>query len=144
MLLQPKNRKYRKAQKCLSNLKKGVSRAHRLSFGSYGLKALEAGLVKASHVEALRRAISRNIKKIGRLWIRIYPYQPISRKPTKTRMGKGKGSVQYWVCPVERGQVLFEIRGSMPMVVAKEILQKASQKLPILTKFITYDSSLGL
>jgi large subunit ribosomal protein L16 len=102
---------------------------------------LEAGWLTASQIEASRRVIIRQIRKIGLIWIRIFPYKPISQKPTKTRMGKGKGSVQYWVCPVSPGRILFEIKGGIPKNVAKEVLKKASQKLPIATTITTYKSS---
>jgi large subunit ribosomal protein L16 len=105
------------------------------------LKALTHGWLKASQLEAVRRVIIRNIRKIGKIWIRVFAHKPISQKPTKTRMGKGKGSVQFWVCPVSPGRILFEIKGGITESVAKNVLIKASQKLPILTKFVTYKSS---
>ena len=161
MLLQPKNRKYRKDQKrykkfqlkknlnhlydenpCRSRAK-NTSKSHRLAFGSYGLKSLEKNQfnISASQIEAVRKVIVRRTRRIGQIWIRTFPYKPISEKPTKTRMGKGKGSVQYWVCPVKPGQILFEISGGIPQEIAKEILETSSQKLPILTKFVTYNSA---
>jgi large subunit ribosomal protein L16 len=142
---QPKNRKYRKDQKGVSrgNARTSLARAHRLApfGGTYGLKSLQANRLKASQIEAVRRAILRKLRKIGQIWIRTFPYKPISNKPTKTRMGKGKGNVQYWVCPVKPGQILFEIRGGISKEVAKEILSLGSQKLPVLTKFVTYESA---
>lgn len=160
MLVQPKNRKYRKDQKRYRKLKrpsqlgvrsvapcttraKNTSTAHRLSFGAYGLKSLEKNQsnIKASQIEAVRKVIVRRTRRIGQIWIRTFPYKPISEKPTKTRMGKGKGSVQYWVCPVKSGQILFEPSGGIPKEIAKEILEASSQKLPILTKFVTYSSA---
>ena len=108
-----------------------------LSFGSYGLKSLGAAHIRATQIEAVRRVIIRRIRKIGHIFIRTFPYKPISEKPTKTRMGKGKGSVQYFACPVKPGQVLFEIDGGIERGMAKEILERAGQKLPILTKFIS-------
>lgn len=137
----PKSRKYRKAQKnAIKSLRSGKNPNY-LSFGSFGLKSLNSGWIKASQIEATRRVIIRHIRKIGKMWIRVFADKPISQKPTKTRMGKGKGSVQFWVCPVSPGRILFEIRGSISENVAKMILKKASQKLPVLTKFVTYKSS---
>lgn len=150
MLLQPKNRKYRKDQKKTgSTCSAGVprpfqshkARSHRLSFGSFGLKSLEPNQLKASQLEAVRKVIIRDLRRIGHIWIRTFPYKPISKKPTKTRMGKGKGSVQYWVCPVKPGQILFEINGGLPLDAAKKVLERASQKLPVITKFVTYNTA---
>lgn len=139
MLLQPKKRKFRKEQK-LAFKRKSLQTNYLLSFGSYGLKAKESGFIKASQIEAVRKVIIRRLRKIGRIWIRIFPHKPITEKSAKTRMGKGKGSVQYWVCPVRSGQILFEINGSISEITAKNILKKATQKLPILTKFTKYKS----
>ncbi len=140
-MLIPKNRKYRKAQKSVKKSLRSGRYPHYLTFGSYGLKALNSGWLKPSHMEAVRRVLIRHLRNIGKIWIRVFPDKPISQKPTKTRMGKGKGSVQYWVCPVSPGRLLFEIKGSISPKFAKAILKKASQKLPILTKFVTYNSS---
>jgi len=140
MLSQPKNRKYRKDQK--SHKKKNLnSRDHRLAFGSYGLKSLEANQLKASQLESVRRVIIRRVRKIGKIWIRTFPSKPISTKPTKTRMGKGKGSVQFWVCPIQPGQIIIELSGSFSEEIAKETLELASQKLPVNTKFVKYNSA---
>ena len=144
MLLQPKNRKYRKDQKGSKNQKtvwKRQARSHRLSFGSYGLKSLEANWLKASQLEAVRRVIIRDLRKIGHIWIRTFPHKPVGKKPTKTRMGKGKGSVQYWVCPILSGQILFEINGGISKEAAKQILERASQKLPVITQFVSFMSA---
>ena len=97
--------------------------------------------MKASQMEAFRRVLVRRTRKFGRVFIRTFPYKPISGKPTKTRMGKGKGSVQFWVCPVKPGQILFEVAGAIPADALKELLKKASKKLPMRTKFITYNSA---
>jgi large subunit ribosomal protein L16 len=140
-MLIPKNRKYRKAQKSVKKSLRSGRYPQSLTFGSYGLKALNRGWLKASQLEAVRRVLIRHLRNIGKIWIRVFPDKPISQKPTKTRMGKGKGSVQFWVCPVAPGRILFEIKGSITQKFAKDILQKASQKLPILTKFVTYNSS---
>ena len=144
MLLQPKNRKYRKDQKGSKNQKtvfKRQARSHRLSFGSYGLKSLEANWLKASQLEAVRRVIIRDLRKIGHIWIRTFPHKPVGKKPTKTRMGKGKGSVQYWVCPILPGQILFEINGGISKEAAKHVLERASQKLPVITQFVSFMSA---
>jgi len=145
-LSQPNNRKYRKDQKGSKNQKtvwKRQARAHRLSFGSYGLKSLQAMPtgIKASQLEAVRRVIIRDLRKIGHIWIRTFPHKPVGKKPTKTRMGKGKGSVQYWVCPIQPGQILFEISGAVSSEAAKLILERASQKLPVLTQFVSFMSA---
>lgn len=139
-MLIPKYIKYKKTQKCVKKSLRSGKYPQYLKYGSYGLKAIESGWLKASQLEAVRRVIIRNIRNIGKIWINIYPNKPISKKPTKTRMGKGKGNVQYWVCPVSSGRILFEIKGSISYNIAKIILKKASKKLPILTKFVTYNS----
>lgn len=136
MLLQPKNTKFRKDQKASRRTKGMQGGATGPSFGSYGLKTLDGGNIKAAQIEAVRRVIIRKIRKIGKIWIRTFPYKPISNKPTKTRMGKGKGNVQYWVCPIKTGQMLFEINGGLTKENAKEILMQAAQKLPVHTKFV--------
>lgn len=133
--LRPKNRKYRKDQK--GSYKLIQSRSHRLSFGSYGLKCVsKVSYLTASQCEAVRRVIIRQIRKIGHIHIRTFPLKPISKKPTKTRMGKGKGGVNQWVCPIKPGQILFEIIGGISKQVAKEILERASHKLPVSSKFV--------
>lgn len=104
-------------------------------FGSYALKSLENGRLSGAQLEAARRVLSKKIKKIGKLWIRVFPFVPVSEKPLEVRMGKGKGYVEYWVCPIKAGQIIFEIEG-VSLDVAKEILAKASYKLPMKTKFI--------
>lgn len=139
MLIQPRNRKYKKDQKSFRK-KKALARANTLSFGSYGLKSLEVNRLKPNQLESLRRTIAKRVKKIAKIWIRCFPYKPISSKPTKTRMGKGKGSVQYWACPILPGQVIVELSGAVSEKVAKDILSLASQKLPVATKFISYNS----
>ena len=145
MLQQPKNRKYRKDRKNFIKINnKGIptaAKAHTLQYGCYGLKALECCLLKATHIESVRRVLIRDLRKIGNIWIRIFPSKPITSKPLKTRMGKGKGSVQYWAAPVKAGQILFEISGSVSNVFAQQILLKASQKLPIKAKFIGYNTA---
>lgn len=107
-----------------------------MSFGDYGIVSTECGWISARQIEAGRIAISRHVKKTGKLWIRIFPDKPITKKPIETRMGKGKGNVEEWVCVVKPGRVLFEIKGvSEPL--AREALRRASRKLPVLTKFVS-------
>ncbi len=132
-MMMPKNTKYRKAHKgrIHGNAKGGFT----LNFGEYGLKALEPERVTARQIEAARRAISRHVKRVGRLWIRIFPDVPVTRKPAEVRMGSGKGSVEFWVCRVKPGRVLFEVDGVTEQV-AREAFERAAAKLPIKTKFI--------
>jgi large subunit ribosomal protein L16 len=133
-MLQPKKTKYRKQHKGrIHGVAKGGSA---LNFGQYGLKALEPERVTSRQIEASRRAISRHVKRVGRLWIRIFPDVPVTSKPAEVRMGKGKGSVDRWVCRVKPGRVLFEIDG-VPEQVAREAFERAAAKLPIKTKFIS-------
>ena len=132
-MLSPKRLKFRKVHKGrIHGMAKGGSE---LSFGSYGLKALSPERVTARQIEAARRAITREMKRVGRLWIRIFPDLPVSDKPAEVRMGKGKGAVSHWAAPVTPGRILFEADG-VPLEVAKEALRLAAQKLPITTKFV--------
>ncbi len=132
-MLQPKKTKFRKAHKgrIHGNAKGGTS----IVFGKFGLKALQPERVTARQIEAARRVISRFIKRQGRIWIRIFPDLPVSSKPAEVRMGKGKGSVEYWACRVKPGRVMFELDG-VSEEIAKEALLKASAKLPIKAKFV--------
>ena len=132
-MLQPKKTKFRKAFKgrIHGNAKGGTS----LNFGSYGLKAMEPERITARQIEAARRAISRAIKRQGRLWIRIFPDVPVSSKPAEVRMGKGKGAVEYWVSVVKPGRVLFEV-ANVSEDQAKEAFRLAAHKLPIKTKVV--------
>lgn len=132
-MLMPKNTKYRKAHKgrIHGNAKGGFD----LNFGEYGLKALEPERVTARQIEAARRAISRHVKRAGRLWIRVFPDVPVTRKPAEVRMGSGKGSVEFWVCRVKPGRILFEVDGVSEQI-AREAFERAAAKLPIKTKFI--------
>ncbi len=132
-MMSPKKTKFRKAHKgrIHGNAKGGFT----LNFGEYGLKALEPERVTARQIEAARRAISRHVKRVGRLWIRIFPDVPVTRKPAEVRMGSGKGSVEFWVARVHPGRILFEIDG-VPEAIAREALTLAAAKLPIKTKFI--------
>lgn len=133
-MLLPKKTKYRKAFKgrIHGNAKGGSS----LNFGQHGLKALEPERVTARQIEAARRAISRHVRRVGRLWIRIFPDVPVTGKPAEVRMGKGKGSVEFWAVRIKPGRILFEIDG-VSEDVAREAFARAAAKLPIKTKFVT-------
>ena len=132
-MLQPKRTKFRKAFK--GRIHGVASSGTTLAFGQYGLKALEPERVSARQIEAARRALTRFMKRAGRVWIRVFPDVPVSKKPTEVRMGKGKGSVEFWACRVKPGRILFEIDG-IPHAVAKEALTLAAAKLPVKTRFI--------
>ncbi|MCC2644452.1 MAG: rpl16 [Burkholderiales bacterium] len=130
----PKYTKYKKAQKGF--MPKGKSlRCNQLNYGKYGIKAVEAGKITSRQIEATRRAIMRKIKRIGKVWIRIFPDIPVSRKPAEVRMGKGKGATEFWICKIKAGRILFEIDG-ISLIDAKKIFYNASSKLPVLTKFV--------
>ena len=137
-MLSPKRTKYRKAHK--GRVRGTDSKCTKLDFGSYGLKSLEPGRVTARQIEATRRAITRKIKRAGKLWIRIFPDIPVTSKPTEVRMGKGKGAVDYWMCRVKSGRILFELEG-VSFDLAKQAFQYGSAKLPIKTKFIYKDDA---
>ena len=133
-MLSPKRTKYRKAHKgrVHGNAKGGTN----LNFGAYGLKATTAGRVTARQIEAARRAITRHLKRAGRVWIRIFPDVPVSTKPTEVRMGKGKGSPEYWMCRVKPGRVMFEVDG-VAAALAKTAIERGAAKLPVATRFVT-------
>jgi len=133
-MLQPKRTKFRKAHKGrIHGLAKGGSD---LNFGAFGLKAVEPGRVTARQIEAARRAMTRHIKRAGKVWIRIFPDVPVSKKPTEVRMGKGKGAPEFWVARVKPGRVMFELDG-VSEELARAALERASAKLSIGTKFVT-------
>ena len=132
-MLQPARRKYRKEQK---GRNKGVAtRGNKVSFGEYGLKAITRGRLTARQIEAARRAMTRHIRRGGRIWIRIFPDKPISQKPAEVRMGNGKGNPEYWVAEIVPGKVLYEMDG-VDEVSAREAFRLASAKLPLLTTFV--------
>ena len=133
-MLMPKRTKYRKYQK--GRLKGNATRGTRITFGDFGIKALEPGRITSRQIEAARVAMTRRMKRVGKVWIRIFPDKPITKKPAETRMGKGKGSPEYWVAPVKPGRVLFEIGGGISEELAREALRLAAHKLPIKTKFV--------
>ena len=132
-MLQPKKTKFRKAHKgrIHGNAKGGAE----LAFGQFGLKSQEPERVTARQIEAARRAITREMKRAGRVWIRVFPDLPVSKKPVEVRMGKGKGSVEYWAARVHPGRILFEVDG-VPEDVAKEALRLGAMKLPIITRVV--------
>ncbi len=132
-MLQPKKTKFRKAHK--GRIKGVATSGTDLSFGQFGLKAMEPERVTARQIEAARRALTRHMKRAGRVWIRIYPDVPVSKKPLEVRMGSGKGAPELWVARVKPGRVIFEIDG-VPELVARESLTLAAAKLPIKTRFV--------
>ena len=132
-MLQPKRTKFRKQFK--GRIHGQAKGGFALNFGAYGLKALEPERLTARQIEAARRAMVRQMKRAGRLWIRIFPDVPVSKKPTEVRMGKGKGSPEYWVAKVKPGRILFELEG-VPADVAKRACELGAAKLPIKTKFV--------
>ena len=132
-MLSPKRSKYRKAHKGrVHGLAKGGTT---LNFGAYGLKASDPGRVTARQIEAARRAITRHIRRAGRVWIRIFPDVPVSHKPAEVRMGSGKGSPEFWICRVKPGRIMFELDG-VPGDIAREAFDLAAAKLPIATRFV--------
>ncbi|MEX2525349.1 MAG: 50S ribosomal protein L16 [Gammaproteobacteria bacterium] len=131
-MLQPKRTKFRKQQK---GRNRGMANSgNKVSFGEYGLKATTRGRITARQVEAARRAITRHVKRGGKLWIRIFPDKPISTKPLEVRMGKGKGNVEYWVAQIKPGKMLYEIEG-VSEELAREAFELAAAKLPVQTTF---------
>ena len=132
-MLQPKKTKFRKAHK--GRIKGLATSGAALAFGEYGLNATEPERLTARQSEAARRALTRHMKRAGRVWIRVFPDVPVSKKPLEVRMGSGKGAVEYWVARVKPGRVLFELDG-VPVQVAKEALALAAAKLPIKTRFV--------
>ena len=135
-MLQPKKPRYRKVQK---GRNRGIARkGSNLSFGSYGLQATGAGWLTARQIEAGRIAIARHMKRAGKIWIRIFPDKPLSKKPLETRMGKGKGAVEFWVAPVKPGRILFEIEG-VSKEMAFQALRLAGAKLPVKTQIVEWE-----
>ncbi len=133
-MLMPKRTKFRKMQK---GRRRGLAlRGSKVSFGDYGLQAVEPGWIKSRQIEAARVAITRRVKRVGKVWIRVFPDKPITLKPAETRMGKGKGNPEYWVAVVKPGRVLFEIDGVSPEL-AKEALRLGASKLPFKTRIVS-------
>ena len=131
-MLQPTRTKYRKAHK--GRIHGNASRCNYLNYGSFGLKAMEPGWITSRQIEACRISITRIVRKVGKMWIRIFPDKPITKKPAETRMGKGKGAPEYWVAVVKPGRVLFEVEG-VSKEEAEEGFRNAGHKLPIKTRF---------
>jgi len=140
MPVMPKRTKYRKMQKGRNRGR--ATRGNTVNEGEYGIQAIGSGLITSNQIEAARIAMTRYIKRGGKVWIKIFPNKPISKKPAETRMGKGKGSVEYWVAVVKPGRVLFEIAG-VSEEIAKEALRLAMHKLPIRTKFVVREGDLS-
>ena len=132
-MLQPKRVKFRKQQK--GRIRGIAGRGHTIAFGSFGLKSLERGRITSRQIEACRITISRTLKREGKIWIRIFPDKPITKKPAEVRMGKGKGAPEYWVAKVKPGTIMFEIDGVSKDLAARA-LQLAAYKLPVSTKFV--------
>ena len=140
MPVMPKRSKYRKMQKGRNRGK--ATRGNVVNEGEFGLQATTAGWIKANQIEAARVAMTRYIKRGGKVWIKIFPDKPVTKKPAETRMGKGKGAPEYWVAVVKPGRVMFEIAG-VPEEVAREALRLASHKLPVQTKFVKREIEVG-
>ena len=140
MPVMPKRTKYRKMQKGRNRGK--ATRGTVVNEGQFGLQSLEAGLITANQIEAARVALTRYTTRGGKVWIKIFPNKPITKKPAETRMGKGKGAPEYWVAPVKPGRVMFEVAG-VSEEVAREALRLASHKLPVKTKFLVRENEVG-
>ena len=140
MPVMPKRTKYRKMQKGRNRGK--ATRGNVVNEGEYGLQANTAGWIKSNQIEAARIAMTRYIKRGGKVWIKIFPDKPITKKPAETRMGKGKGAPEYWVALVKPGRVMFELAG-VPEEIAREAMRLAANKLPVKTKFVVRESEVG-
>ena len=140
-MLMPKRVKYRKQMR--GRMTGKAQRGAEVHFGDFGLQALEPAWISARQLEACRRAIVHALKRRGKIWIRVFPDKPITQKPAETRMGKGKGAVEYWAVVIKPGRVMFEIGGGLPEDVAKEALRLAQYKLPIKTKIIGRPDRMG-
>lgn len=139
-MLQPKKTKFRRQQK--GRMKGNAQRGNQLAFGSFGIKAMDSKWITGRQIEAARIAVTRYMQRQGKIWIRIFPDKPITKKPAEVRMGKGKGNPEGFVCPITPGRIIIEVEG-VSFEIAKEALRLAAQKLPITTKFIVrrdYDS----
>ncbi|MFR0822524.1 MAG: 50S ribosomal protein L16 [Clostridia bacterium] len=140
MPLMPKRTKYRKQQKGRNRGR--ATRGNRVTDGEYGLQAIDAGLITTNQIESARVAMTRYIKRGGKVWIKIFPDKPITKKPAETRMGKGKGAVEYWVAAVKPGRVMFEIAG-VSEEIAREALRLAAMKLSVKCKFVKKETEIG-
>jgi large subunit ribosomal protein L16 len=137
-MLQPKKVKYRKQMK--GRIRGAASRGATVAFGDYGLQVTESGKISARQIEAARIAMTRHVKRGGKIWIRVFPDKPITKKPAETRMGKGKGNVEDWVAVVRRGRILYEMEG-VDRTIAVQALRLAASKLPLATRFIAREES---
>jgi large subunit ribosomal protein L16 len=133
-MLSPKRTKYRKAHK--GRIHGKAKGGYSLTFGSFGLKSLSPGRITARQIEAARRAMTRHMKRVGRVWIRVFPDLPVSQKPAEVRQGKGKGSPEYWACRIKPGRIMFEIDG-VPSATARRAFELAAAKLPLQTRFVS-------
>ncbi|MBI4444350.1 MAG: 50S ribosomal protein L16 [Acidobacteria bacterium] len=133
-MLMPKKVKYRKQQR--GRMKGNATKGNKVAFGEFGIKALEPGWITDRQIEAARIAMTRYVKRGGKIWIRIFPDKPVTKKPAETRMGKGKGAPEGWVAVIRPGRILYEMEG-LPADIAREAMRLASHKLPIKTKFVT-------
>ena len=140
MPLMPKRTKYRKQQK--GRVRGKAMRGNKVTDGEYGIQSLELGFITSNQIEAARVAMTRYIKRGGQVWIKIFPDKPITKKPAETRMGKGKGAVEYWVAAVKPGRVMFEIAG-VPEETAREALRLAANKLSVKCKFVKKETEIG-
>ncbi len=140
MPLMPKRTKYRKQQK--GRVRGKAMRGNKVTDGEYGIQSLELGFITSNQIEAARVAMTRYIKRGGKVWIKIFPDKPVTKKPAETRMGKGKGAPEYWVAVVKPGRVMFEIEG-VSEDIAREALRLAAQKLPVQTKFVKRENEVG-
>ena len=140
MPLMPKRTKYRKQQK--GRIRGKATRGNKVTDGEYGLQSLELGYITSNQIEAARVAMTRYVKRGGKVWIKIFPDKPITKKPAETRMGKGKGAVEYWVAAVKPGRVMFEM-ADVPEETAREALRLAANKLSVKCKFITRETEIG-
>jgi len=135
-MLMPKRVKHRKENR--GRMKGKATRGNTITYGEYGIQALEPSWITSNQIEAARRAMTRHVKRGGKIWIKVFPDKPVTKKPAETRMGKGKGSPEYWVAVVKPGRIMFEIAG-VPEELAREAMRLAMHKLPIKTKFVTRD-----
>lgn len=140
MPLMPKRTKYRKQQK--GRIRGKATRGNKVTDGEYGLQSLDLGYITSNQIEAARVAMTRYVKRGGNVWIKIFPDKPITKKPAETRMGKGKGAVEYWVAAVKPGRVMFEMSG-VPEETAKEALRLAANKLSVKCKFVKKETEIG-
>lgn len=137
-MLMPKKTRYRKVQR--GRLKGRAKGGTTVCFGAYGLAAVAPAWVTARQLEAIRVTVGRKLKKVGKMFLRVFPQKAVSKKPAETRMGKGKGAPEFWVAPVKRDAIILEISGDFDVAAAKEILQSASYKLPMKTKFVSREN----